>query len=101
MPADTDIIICVDLDERIMVNWRQALMNLDPKINIFNFYRRDVTKNYVGQYVPMLRIFRNNGKTKWYYPVHETLGDINTGINVDCPNIPIYVEHYEDNNSTK
>lgn len=84
-----------------MVNWRQALMNLDPKINIFNFYRRDVTKNYVGQYVPMLRIFRNNGKTKWYYPVHETLGDINTGINVDCPNIPIYVEHYEDNNSTK
>ena len=65
-------------------------------------YRRDVTKTYIGQYVPMLRIFRNNGKTKWFYPVHETLGDIASGVQIDgCPKLDIYLEHYEDSDPLK
>ena len=49
----------------------------------------------------MARVFKNNNKIKWYFPVHETLGLKDGGIQIPYRNLNIYIEHFEDGNPLK
>lgn len=101
VPQDADFILCADFDERINQGWVDAFNHISEESNIYKIYRRDVTPEYIGVYCAMNRVLRNNGQTRWWYPVHETLGDFEENATWNHPCLDIYMEHYEDNDPNK
>ena len=102
IPNDTDICICLDLDEVMSDNWYQIITDSwDDNINRLNYiYNWKLDENNK----PLVTFYANkihaNKNYKWTHPVHEVLtyiGDkeINKTIDIEL------INHYPDNNKSR
>ena len=101
IPSDTDICICIDLDEILLDNWRE---NLDKIWNNditrlrynYNWKLDENNKPLVNFYIEKIH---KNGGYKWIHPVHEVLEY--DGIEKFCTTDLITVNHYPDNKKSR
>ncbi len=99
---DTDICVCIDLDEVIEKGWREKLENLwDDNVNRlrynYNWSFDEYGNPAVNFYIE--KIHSRNGY-RWTHPVHEILkydGENEVSITTD----EITVNHYPDNNKSR
>lgn len=101
IPPDTDVAVCLDLDEVLLPGWRDALE------------RAWTDKAEIGSYIcicgrnadktPKTSFFRQKlhrpGAATWIYPVHEVLEHTGTGLNVSVPDM--LCEHLPDNTKSR
>lgn len=106
IPADTDVWISIDLDERfepgfgqvIRDNWKLGY-TLQATYRYSWNHHEDGTPNHEFTYS---KIIANDGKWKWFYPIHECLqrvGDNDTEYEndqvIDFTQL-IHLHHYQD-----
>ena len=100
VPLDTDICVCVDLDEVMEKGWRGRLEKI---------WNKDITRIYytynwkIVDNVPVVsyysdKIHKRKGY-KWVHPVHETLSY--EGEEVKVLEETIIVNHYPDENKSR
>ena len=102
LPNDTDICVCIDLDEVIEKGWRKKLeeiwKNDTNRLRYnYNWSFDEYGKPKVNFYIEKIHS-RNN--YKWTHPVHEVLtylGEKENFITTD----EITVNHYPDNNKSR
>ena len=102
VPLDTDICVCIDLDEVIEKGWRKKLEEIWEKDTTrlrynYNWSFDEYNNPKVNFYIEKIHI-RNN--YKWTHPVHEVLnyeGDNEVFLTTD----EITVNHYPDNNKSR
>lgn len=101
VPEDTDICICMDLDEVIEAGWRKKLENLWDK-NItrlrynYNWSFDEYGNPAVNFYIE--KIHQRKGY-KWTHPVHEVL--VYDGIENALTTDEITVNHYSDKEKSR
>lgn len=101
IPKDTDICICLDLDEVMQPGWKNELLKL---------WNNDITRiKYLYNWKldennrPLISFYANkihkNKYYKWIHPVHEILS---TNINENIIQTDkIIINHYPDNNKSR
>ena len=102
VPLDTDICVCLDLDEVIEKGWRKKLEKIWKKDTTrlrynYNWSFDEYGKPSVNFYIEKIHS-RNN--YKWTHPVHEVLTFLSSNekfITTD----DITVNHYPDNNKSR
>lgn len=102
VPNDTDICVCIDIDEVFEKGWRKKLENLwNNKVNRvrynYNWSFDEYGKPLVNFYIEKIHS-RNN--YKWTHPVHEILtynGENEIFITTD----EITVNHYPDSSKSR
>ena len=102
VPLDTDICVCIDLDEVIEKGWRKKLEEIWKKDTTrlrynYNWSFDEYNNPKVNFYIEKIHI-RNN--YKWTHPVHEVLtyeGENEVFLTTD----EITVNHYPDKNKSR
>ena len=96
IPKDTDICICLDIDEIILPGWKEELYKIwNDKITRINYkYNWSLDENDK----PIISFYANkihkNGFYKWTHPVHEILSPIKEESSIVTDNI--IINHYPD-----
>lgn len=99
IPSDTDIFICLDLDEVLVSGSIE---------NLKKIWNDDITRVkynynwYIENEVPKISFYCNkihNKNYKWIYPVHEVLKSTETENEIICEDIVI--NHYPDWNKSR
>ena len=102
VPKDTDICVCIDLDEVIEPGWRDKLENLwDDKTTRLKYnYNWLLDKNNKPQVNFYIEKIHSRNDYKWAHPVHEILENIN---NNECVKTTdeITINHYPDKNKSR
>ena len=100
VPVDTDICVCVDLDEVMEKGWRKKLEEAWSKnttrVSYTYNWKLDGDNPIVSFYLD--KIHKRNGY-KWTHPVHETL--MYDGIENILLIQDIVVNHFPDNNKSR
>lgn len=102
VPKDTDICVCIDLDELIESGWRNKLEKLwDNKTTRlkynYNWLLDENNKPQVNFYIEKIH---SRNDYKWTHPVHEILENINNNEQIKTTN-EITVNHYPDKNKSR
>lgn len=102
VPLDTDICVCLDLDEVIEKGWRKKLEEIWEKDTTrlrynYNWSFDEYGKPAVNFYIEKIHS-RNN--YKWTHPVHEVLTYLSDNENFITTN-DITVNHYPDKNKSR
>ncbi len=99
---DTDICVCIDLDEVLKEGWRDKLEELwNDKITRLRYnYIWSFDKNHHPEVNFYIEKIHSRNNYKWTHPVHEVLtytGEKEEFLTTD----EITVEHYPDNNKSR
>ena len=98
VPDDTDICICVDLDEVFEPGWRKKLENIWK--NNFTRLRYNYNWSLDENMKPLVNFYiekiHSRHDYKWTHPVHEVLTYIGDGDEVFCTTDEITVNHFPD-----
>ena len=102
IPKDTDICICLDIDEIMTNNWKETLNKIwDKNANrleyIYNWKLDENNKPEVTFYANKIH---SNKNYKWIYPVHEVL-KFNKKDEVKITTNEIIINHYPDNKKSR
>ena len=103
VPSDTDICICLDLDEVISEGWRKALEeNWDENTDrIFYNYNWLLDENNVPKVSFYIEKIHKRHGYKWTHPVHEILSLIENKEENKKVVEQITVNHYPDNTKSR
>ncbi len=103
IPDDTDICVCIDIDEVFHPGWTKILKQSWTKNTIRARYRYTWNFNTEGSegIVFMADKIHKHKAFKWSHPVHEVLVPLQniSGQTVDLPNIQ--VDHHADNTKSR
>lgn len=102
VPLDTDICVCIDLDEVIEKGWRQKIESIWENNTTrlaynYNWSFDENGKPAVNFYIEKIHSRKNY---VWTHPVHEVLQYIGQEENKITTNL-ITVNHYPDNNKSR
>ena len=101
IPPDTDVAVCLDLDEVLLPGWRDALEQAWTDKAEIGSYICICGRN--ADKTPKTSFFRQKlhrpGAATWIYPVHEVLEHTGTGLNVSVPDM--LCEHLPDNTKSR
>ena len=101
IPEDTDICICLDLDEIINNNWRQVIENVWKKDTnrlkyIYNWKLNEKNEPIISFYQDKI----HSKNYKWVNPVHEILKSDSNIENYQVTE-ELIINHYPDNNKSR
>lgn len=101
IPKDTDICICLDLDEVIEDNWYNKLQEIwnDNITRLSYIYNWKLNKNDEPEITFYANKIHKNNIYEWIYPVHEIL-KCKTNENQTVSN-DIIINHYPDNTKSR
>lgn len=99
---DTDICVCLDLDEIIEEGWRKKLENIwqDDTTRLrynYNWKLDENNKPLVNFYIEKIH---SRFDYEWTHPVHEVLKNINNN-EIFITTDSITINHYPDNNKSR
>lgn len=102
IPKDTDICICLDIDEIMNDNWKEILNKIwSPNINrleyVYNWYIDENNNPKISFYANKIHSLKNY---KWIYPVHEIL-EYNQNNETKITTNEIIVNHYPDKTKSR
>lgn len=102
IPKDTDICICLDIDEVMNENWKDKLNEIwDKETNrlnyIYNWKLDDNNKPLVTFYANKIH---SNGNYKWIHPVHEIL-EYKLENEIQKTTNELIINHYPDNKKSR
>lgn len=100
IPKDTDIYICLDLDEVLLPGWKEELLKIwNKNITRINYnYNWYIDENNI----PQISFYNNKIHNKnyiWINPVHEILKPLKKENTITTNNITI--NHYPDRNKSR
>ena len=100
IPKDTDICICLDLDEIIEKNWKEKINNIwEPNLNRLNYIYNWKLENNIPKITFYANKIHSLKNYKWIHPVHEILKH-NKKENIKTTN-EIIINHYPDNSKSR
>ena len=100
IPKDTDICICLDIDEIMEKGWKEKLNNLwEPNLNRLNYIYNWKIKNNIPQITFYANKIHSLKNYKWIHPVHEIL-NYNGEEKIKITN-DIVINHYPDSNKSR
>lgn len=101
IPPDTDVAVCLDIDEVLLSGWREALERAWTEDAAVGSYICIAGRNADGS--PQTSFFRQKlhrpSKGTWVYPVHEVLQQTGTGRQVTVPDM--LCEHLPDESKSR
>lgn len=100
IPKDTDICICLDLDEVMEKGWKEKLDKIwDTNLNRLNYIYNWKLKNNIPKVTFYANKIHSLKKYKWIHPVHEIL-KYDKNENIKTTN-EIVINHYPDENKSR
>lgn len=104
IPEDTDIAVCVDLDEVLLPGWREALEAAWTRSTLSGRFTNIRSRNGDGTpgTVFLQRKLHRPGAFHWQYPVHEVLvGAGGTPVTAEAVVPDMAVEHRPDGHKSR
>lgn len=101
IPEDTDICVCLDLDEVLLPGWREALEAAWTPETVSGRFTNIRSRNTDGTpgTVFLQRKLHRTGAFRWKYPVHEVLTGREGAPEVSVPDMA--VEHRPDRSKSR
>lgn len=99
IPQEIDIAFSIDIDEYAEENWKEIILN-NWDDNQERYWYDWEQLNYKNLLWNKSYLHKNNKKFKWYYPVHEMIGTIDSepvGLPKETfPKMPLKIFHYQE-----